>query len=985
MPSYSTQLVFSFADRVAVPAQVAVFDIDGTTGTSKSLYSATDYTVNWVDKTVELSTPLELGHRLRIDVYEAGNGDQLVKSNTDATPMRFGEVTGFCEIHLPCNYSGTIDEGSGVIVPGTIPRNAMATATYSADNTIQCDSVLAMTVTDPIVFTGTTFGNIVADTTYYIKSISTSTNRITISAIPGIAGTTLVLSSATGVMSITLIQGIAALHTPPVIQHNGINLTPGKLLNVTSINTGTNGITCNNTTSLLVGTPIVFSNTIMGGVIQPLTTYYVESIIDSNEFTISETFSGAVLVLTAASGDAIAITEDYAFDLIENSTAAKIVFSSTYDHMADYVSFAILGETSPVQYGYSLPEVQTITGSTDTVYALTNYMGEDNVTNAVVEINGLRLTDIIDYSINSSLNELTLASAPLITDIISVTSYNRTERQYLNTQYSITGNTVSAIEYVNNEITGPLAVTNVTAVTAPSTIICDSTENFIENQTIIFQIGAADFGGILADGTVYYVDSVIDSTTFTIAATQGGAVINTLTTDTGVMVATVGGTPAVRVQTFTAHGFSDNDIVRINNTLGSVQINNNIYYTKVINANEFDLYSSIYDPAYTAVNSPVTAVSTYLSGGFAWIDGSFALATTAVSETEASTNLVVCASTEKLVVNTPILFNGVGFRIGDVLIGGIIAGQTYYVSAIDSVTKFSISETASGPVMALTNDTVSCNVAQWEQTNVDRLWVTVNGARVPSSSLRINNNNNLSIMVPMVSADKVIITSMVPSATPNSLTYIQHAGHDIGAYRANVQTRTWLTARLANTASTIYLHDVSKITNSLTLVLDAPAPVLGKFTVVLAGSNKRLITQVIVVNVTTSTTLDPSYYSVAIENIEPVLVIQAGVLEGQLLSITVIEGNLLSVNGEQIRFGRVDLSANTVTDLQRGANGTYVPVSSPEYSQVYGVLTKNKLPEALYSKTFSESDYPDGDGDIDGGPLQIFNTAAAVFLQRDIA
>ena len=36
---------------------------------------------------------------------------------------------------------------------------------------------------------------------------------------------------------------------------------------------------------------------------------------------------------------------------------------------------------------------------------------------------------------------------------------------------------------------------------------------------------------------------------------------------------------------------------------------------------------------------------------------------------------------------------------------------------------------------ALSSDTGAMNVTQWEQTNVERLWVTVNGLRVPSDRL----------------------------------------------------------------------------------------------------------------------------------------------------------------------------------------------------------------------------------------------------------
>jgi hypothetical protein len=73
------------------------------------------------------------------------------------------------------------------------------TATSSSDNTMTCADTNLLFIDQPVRFTGTTFGGVVINTTYYIKSIITQ-NLFTISDTQG--GTTKVLSSATGTMGI---------------------------------------------------------------------------------------------------------------------------------------------------------------------------------------------------------------------------------------------------------------------------------------------------------------------------------------------------------------------------------------------------------------------------------------------------------------------------------------------------------------------------------------------------------------------------------------------------------------------------------------------------------------------------------------------------------------------------------------------------------------------------------------------------------------
>ncbi len=70
-------------------------------------------------------------------------------------------------------------------------------ATTATGNILTCLLTTALFVDQPIKFTGTTFGNIVYGTTYYVKQILTATT-FTISATQ--SGTEFVLADATGIM-----------------------------------------------------------------------------------------------------------------------------------------------------------------------------------------------------------------------------------------------------------------------------------------------------------------------------------------------------------------------------------------------------------------------------------------------------------------------------------------------------------------------------------------------------------------------------------------------------------------------------------------------------------------------------------------------------------------------------------------------------------------------------------------------------------------
>jgi hypothetical protein len=396
----------------------------------------------------------------------------------------------------------------------------------------------------------------------------------------------------------------------------------------------------------------------------------------------------------------------------------------------------------------------------------------------------------------------------------------------------------------------------------------------------------------------------------------------------------------------------------------------------------FELYQQPYDTDFNAPNYPVTTVSTYSGGGYIWQQGILYLITTFASET-ATSNKITVESTADLVENTPVYFSKAGEENETAILGGIVQGTEYFVHTIYTETEFSVSEQQYGSEFVLSNASGYINVTQWNQINVDRVWVTVNGYRVPSEKLRLSDFNELSILTSIESGDEIIITNMIPTATPNEEIYINLVSttNEGTVYRENVGNRTWLTQPIYDLSTLIYVNDIHSVTDQFIQDVTTPAAVDGSYQIGLTAP-RNLILSVQVVNNTTGNTIDPSNYSIVIEDLAPILKINAGpyITPGNELTVTTLTGGTILVNGEQINFGSVDVANNTLGNIQRGANGTAKQFLIPEYTVVYGFLNENKLPDTYYDQVWNSyvyQPYPLGD------PLQVSETLPALFLQSD--
>lgn len=1176
-PTSGEQVEYSFANLVNVPVHVAVQVINGETELGTSL-SPDAYAIDWLTKTLILDQALSFSPRLdklRIDVYETGNGDQLVKASTDTYPIVTNASTGFKEINLSCDYSAGIYEGGGVIRPGTDNINVRVFETESVTNRIFCDEVKDFIINSPITFQGVPFGGLQEETTYFVKTVNFVTNTITVSTVfdylTGIAGPTTELSDDTGEMFANIENGVGSVWTDPLVERNGEKLVFGGTGIVTKTTASNNRLTTATTSGLIAGSPITFGQAEFG-VLVPFQRYFISEIVDSNEFTISEILGGAEVILTDFSGLTTYVTNDYSIGLGNNDKAKLVFANNTFANDTDYISFSLFGEVEPVQYGYAIPETQYYTGNgSNSLFLLDNFVGQDNAHNAIVEVNGVRQT-ISQYTINSSTNTILFNSPPPLNSVVAVTTYNDTARQYLTSQYDITGNpgssllnltivetvneegrfdqtivtsppedvfpgpnqaydqgpgdplsttvagdfnvgitytiettgttdftligaansnpgtvftatgvgtgtgtafatvevlydeflnylklgpgddtsvlnindslqfsaptlggivagqtyyvlqiinstdfviseevggapfvvfddtgsmpllanglTVAPIANISNSLTTPIADGIATDTTAgsPNEITIDSTAGFVVNQPVQF-FGTSFDANIRTDGIVYFVDSIVDSTTFTIKDFAG----NQIETDggSGNMLVVVGGQPSVRVTTSIEHNFVENTLVRIDGTSGSVQLNNNTYYAKIIDPFTFDIYNSPYSSSLTAVNDPVTTIEAYTGGGYTWRQGLFFISTTTATATTDTDPLltddyITVNSTNSLVSGTPVYFSEIETPnttsgVPTPLMGGLTQGTLYYVKDILDSTRFTVSSERYGTAVSLTSDTGRINVTQWSQENVDRLYVTINGYRVPSSKLKVNDFNEVSILSEIVPGDSVIISSMIPTATPNEETYINFVSNtgEAEVYRTSPDITTWVTATVYPLATEIFVDDVTKLTRQVVQEVNTPAAI-GGFYYVGLSADKNLIANVRVFNKTTGNFLPQEAISVVLIDLSPNVKIVPGpyITVGNELIITTLEGNLVYINGEQIRFNKVDFDTNALQEITRGINGTGTQNIIPIYSPAFGLLSINQLPEIYYNQTWNSNIYNPTDGD----PLQISDTIPAQFL-----
>jgi hypothetical protein len=244
-------------------------------------------------------------------------------SMTMSFPTNTGYLTGSTtnmQLNMPITFAGSIfggvatattyyvnniyDSTTFSISSGLV--TVSATNTTASTNVITVASTSALTTFNPIVFSGTTFGNIVAGTTYYINKIPAG-------------GTTFTVASSLLSRTATSTVGVSDL------------------------------IYVSSTTGFVANAPVRFSGTSFGGITAE-TTYYILAVNDGFSFTISATIGGGAVNLSTGKGSMIVKTASADFTLTTDSgtmvgttTTPKLLGTSATGSMTATISTSLFG------------------------------------------------------------------------------------------------------------------------------------------------------------------------------------------------------------------------------------------------------------------------------------------------------------------------------------------------------------------------------------------------------------------------------------------------------------------------------------------------------------------------------------------------------------------------------------------------------------------------------------------------------------------
>lgn len=209
----------------------------------------------------------------------------------------------------PKGFQGDVN---GDVAVGPSFNQLNITSTNSADYFSTSDTTQLYTDL-PIVFTGTSFeANITSGTTYYVRNVS--------------ANTYFTVSSTIGGANVNLAGGTGTMYANPVsyvyVATDSYNSTAYSK-NVLSTTVTTNAITLNNTTSLVVNSPIVFDANIGG--LYSNTVYYIKSISSPNITVSQSRTNGVADTVVTLSSNSVATTANI---YVGNDIWKRIALSS---------------------------------------------------------------------------------------------------------------------------------------------------------------------------------------------------------------------------------------------------------------------------------------------------------------------------------------------------------------------------------------------------------------------------------------------------------------------------------------------------------------------------------------------------------------------------------------------------------------------------------------------------------------------------------
>jgi len=385
-------------------------------------------------------------------VSTSGSTNQLTLSGDTTDTLYVDQRVQF----IPTYYSNTIDYTSTDIV------NISETIGGST-NTFVVDSTAKLDVNMPVRFSGAVYGGVIEDFTYYIKEVVDDTH---IKVSTEVFGNELLLNSDIGAMSLIIpgynnyVYGstVNMVINMPIqftgVSIGGISVGTQYFVNdvigadkftisaslveveVTDTTAATNNLTVASTTGLQPLHPIEFSGTVFGGIAAG-TVYYIDKIVNSTTFTITDTIIETRAAETATTTNLITVDSTAGFipnnpiQFIGN-TFGQIINGNTYYILAvnDATTFTI--SASP---GGSAVNLTTDTGdvlvrTTSTSFALTTSTGSMTGTSTNAKLNLSTGYGSMNGTYSTKLfGNLTKGTTYYVTNIVDSTTFEVSQIQ----------------------------------------------------------------------------------------------------------------------------------------------------------------------------------------------------------------------------------------------------------------------------------------------------------------------------------------------------------------------------------------------------------------------------------------------------------------------------------------------------------------------------------------------------------------------------
>jgi hypothetical protein len=660
---------------------------------------------------------------------------------------------------------------------------------------------------------------------------------------------------------------------------------------------------------------------------------------------------------------------------------AKLVFDSFYDPDVDYISFVATADFDGIS-GISIPETQWFTGKVGVGIELdlNAFLGDANLVppkadNIILEINGQRYDDSAPTIVNFTASDQILAYP---VPVYAIASFNPAN--------------------VDVRVNGVLIPTGNTTWLTNFDLVAGAPAGF-----------DADFGLLYG----YFDDGVpFDSTTMVAIVFDAGYL-------TPGDLITIEYDAASVPQPFTV-------VPNVGLVGGKMTLNVPVVSTDVISVITFNrtTQQSLATQVYTDITvSQITGIV-----------ASFGLPVRVTFPTD-----------HNLSSGDFVTINGNAAPELD--------GNQYYVQVVNAVTValwenssltipftfFSTSPLIPGPFnQSYVQIAAAIPLAQplYDLYDTDRLWVTIIRSGLPilqdyisPDRLRLQNNsgwdalpwdssvwqsgdnaNRLAILDVLLPTDLIVVTSMVPSASPNSTQFRINLDKTNGesedntgwsglpwdttswdttdvipppindsatVYRQNQQSRTYMRVATATTLQPSDQIEVADVRRLVGITVETRTIVTGVINgvtqnfVLVDGVNTPIVTSITVVNSATGAPVTD--FAIQVVSNNTLRLVFSSSPPGLSVDVTIAQGNQIMVQGEQIGFANVDIDTNTLSGLVRGLNGTIVNETLYKGSPVVAVSNAQQMNKVYYNYSWYTAQ-------TDTIPLQLSVNPSADFL-----